>query len=89
MKEEGRRDSAVRCYRRGGRRRGQRELKTKGVIRSGRKYGRPLQIETDPCPTASKEINHMKLNLANHLNKHGNMFSPRAFRMANALILAL
>lgn len=88
MKEEGQRDSAARCYRRGGRKGGQRELKTKGVIRSGRKCRRPLQIETDPCPTASKEINRMTLNLANNLNKRGNKFSARDSRMAKALILA-
>lgn len=88
MKEEGRRDSAESCYIRGGRRGGQRELKTKGVVRSGRKYGRPLQIETDPCPTASKEIIRMTLNLVNDLNKRGNKLSPSTSRMANALILA-
>lgn len=45
-----------------------------------------LQVEIDTCPTASQEINCMKVNLANDLNKHENKFSLRATRMADALI---
>lgn len=45
-------------------------------------------MEDDPCSTASKEINRMKLNLANNLTRSGNKFSPRASRMADALVLA-
>lgn len=46
-----------------------------------------LQVEIDICPAASQEINCMKVELANDLNKHENKFSLRLTRMVDALIL--